>query len=78
MEIRFRVFLPLQHAEREQRYDVSGFGFDPDTAAFKRELTVLDGLGMLVNQGVIGIKYWTDVDVDPEVMRKKLEDIFGA
>ena len=39
--------------------------------------TVLDGLGMLVNQGVIGIKYWTDVDVDPGVMRKALEDIFG-
>ena len=40
--------------------------------------TVLDGLGMLVNQGVIGIKYWTDVDVDPAVMRQKLESIFGS
>lgn len=42
-----------------------------------RGCKVLDGLGMLVNQGVIGIKYWTDVDVDPRVMRKALEDIFG-
>lgn len=38
----------------------------------------IDGLGMLVNQGVIGIKYWTDVDPDPAVMRKALEDIFGG
>lgn len=39
--------------------------------------TVIDGLGMLVNQGVIGIKYWTGVDVDPQVMRARLEEIFG-
>jgi shikimate dehydrogenase len=39
--------------------------------------TVIDGLGMLVNQGVIGIKYWTGVDVDPGVMRARLEEIFG-
>ena len=31
-----------------------------------RGCKVLDGLGMLVNQGVIGIKYWTGVDPDPE------------
>lgn len=40
--------------------------------------TVIDGLGMLVNQGVVGIKYWSDVDVDPAVMRAKLEAIFNA
>ncbi len=38
---------------------------------------VIDGLGMLVNQGVIGIKYWSGIDADPSVMRKALEDIFG-
>ena len=38
----------------------------------------LDGLGMLVNQGVIGVKYWTGVDVDPFVMKRKLEEIFSA
>lgn len=42
-----------------------------------RGCTVVDGLGMLVNQGVIGIKYWTGVDVEPRVMREKLEAIFG-
>ncbi|MFO1146841.1 MAG: shikimate dehydrogenase [Alsobacter sp.] len=40
-----------------------------------RGCTVLDGLGMLVNQGVIGVKYWTGVDVDPGVMRRTLEDL---
>ena len=43
-----------------------------------RGCTVLDGLGMLVNQGVIGIKYWTGVDVDPAVMQAKLKALFGA
>lgn len=46
--------------------------------AESRGCTVIDGLGMLVNQGVIGIKYWTGQDVDPSVMRAKLEDIFSA
>ena len=42
-----------------------------------RGCTVLDGLGMLINQGVIGIRYWTGVEVDPTVMRAALEEIFG-
>ncbi|MFM8700677.1 MAG: shikimate dehydrogenase [Hyphomicrobiales bacterium] len=41
-----------------------------------RGCRVIDGLGMLVNQGVIGIKYWTGVDVDARVMRQTVEDIF--
>ena len=40
--------------------------------------TIVDGLGMLVNQGVISIKYWTGIDVDPSVMRRKLEQIYGT
>ncbi|GAB4161805.1 MAG: shikimate dehydrogenase [Planctomycetaceae bacterium] len=43
-----------------------------------RGCRVIDGLGMLVNQGVISIKYWTGTDADPAVMRAKLEEIFGA
>ena len=39
-----------------------------------RGCTVLDGLGMLVNQGVIAIRHWTGVDPDPAVMRAALED----
>ena len=42
-----------------------------------RGCTGVDGLGMLINQGVIGIKYWTGVDVDPAVMRAKLVELFG-
>jgi len=43
-----------------------------------RGCKTLDGLGMLVNQGVIGVKYSTNVDVDPTVMKRKLEEIFSA
>ena len=43
-----------------------------------RGCTIVDGLGMLVNQGVISIKYWTGIDVDATVMRRKLEDIYGV
>ena len=42
-----------------------------------RGCRVIDGLGMLVNQGVIGIKYWSGIDVEPTVMRARLEEIFG-
>ena len=42
-----------------------------------RGCRVVDGLGMLVNQGVIGIKYWTGVDVEASVMRRALEEIFS-
>jgi len=38
---------------------------------------VIDGLGMLVNQGVIGIRHWTGIDPDPGVMRAALEEVFG-
>lgn len=38
---------------------------------------VLDELGMLVNQGVIGVKYWTGVDADASVLRRTLEDLFS-
>jgi shikimate dehydrogenase len=45
--------------------------------AKSRGCITLDGLGMLVNQGVIGIKYWTGIDAEASVMRKALEDIFS-
>ena len=54
----------------------------PDTRflrdARSRGCTVIDGLGMLINQGVIGVKYWTGLDADPAAMRTELEAIFGA
>jgi shikimate dehydrogenase len=47
-------------------------------SAAARGCTTIDGLGMLVNQGVIGISLWSGVDVDPQVMRDELAQIFGA
>lgn len=38
---------------------------------------VIDGLGMLVGQGVIGIEYWTGKTPDPAVMRRALEEVFA-
>ena len=54
----------------------------PRTALIREAETrgarTLDGLGMLVNQGVVSIRHWFGVDVDPGVMRRKVEDLFGA
>ena len=53
----------------------------PDTrlieAARQRGCTPLDGLGMLVNQGVIAFKIWTGVDPDASVMREAVEEFLG-
>jgi shikimate dehydrogenase len=46
--------------------------------ALARGCVVLDGLGMLVNQGVIGFRLWTGIDPSPAVMRQALEDVFGS
>ena len=46
--------------------------------AESRGCKVLDGLGMLVNQGITGIEYWTGVTVDGVVMRARLEELFGS
>ena len=53
--------------------------FNPSQTAFLREAAehgcrTVDGLGMLVNQGVIAFKIWTQEDADAEVMREALEE----
>lgn len=45
--------------------------------ATERGCTVIDGLAMLVNQGVLGVEYWTGIRPDAAVMRKALEEVFG-
>ena len=45
--------------------------------AEQRGCTVIDGLGMLVNQGVISVKYWTGVDVQATVMRDRVVEVLG-
>lgn len=47
------------------------------TDAASRGCTVIDGLGMLVNQAVIGIRLWTGLDADAGVMKGTLAVIFG-
>jgi shikimate dehydrogenase len=42
-----------------------------------RGCTTLDGLGMLVNQGVISIELWTGIAADATVMRQTVEDLFS-
>ena len=42
-----------------------------------RGCRTLDGLGMLVNQGVIGFKLWTGIDPDPRVMHAALQEVFS-
>jgi shikimate dehydrogenase len=39
-----------------------------------RGCKTLDGLGVLVHQGMIGFKIWTGVDPDPSVMQEALEE----
>jgi len=46
--------------------------------AEERGCKALDGMGMLVNQGIIALKYWTGQDIDPVPMRKCLDEIFDT
>jgi len=52
-----------------------GTRFMQDAAA--QGCKVVDGLGMVVNQAVINIKYWTGVDADASVMRNTLMRLLG-
>lgn len=45
--------------------------------AEERGCTALDGLGMLVNQGIVGVQYWTGIEPDAVVMRRALEQALG-
>jgi shikimate dehydrogenase len=44
--------------------------------AAKRGAPTLTGHGMVVYQAVVGIKYWTGADVDPEILRSQLVAAF--
>ena len=74
--------MPLDVSTLAPRMLVADVIPNPPATRFVRDArargcTVLDGLGMLVNQGVIGFKAWTGIDPDPSVMRKALEDALG-
>ncbi len=46
--------------------------------AMTKGCKTVNGLQMLVNQGVIGIKYWTGTDVDPGIMHGALKKILNT
>ena len=71
--------VPLEYDSLQTSMVVADVIFNPPqtvflTEAAKRGCKTLDGLGMLVNQGVIGFKIWTGADPDPGVMREALEE----
>jgi shikimate dehydrogenase len=71
--------VPLQLDTLRSGMVVADVIFNPPQTRLIREAaargcTTLDGLGMLVNQGVIGFKIWSGVDPDPAVMREALEE----
>lgn len=45
--------------------------------AARRGATPVDGLGMLVEQGVLSVRYWTGTEPDRAVMRHTLVQAFG-
>lgn len=53
----------------------------PDTRFLReardRGCKIVDGLGMIVNQAVIGFKFWTGIDADAAVMREAAEEFLS-
>lgn len=75
--------VPLDVATLEPRMVVADVIPNPPETRLVREARargckVLDGLGMLVNQGVIGFKSWTGLSADPSVMRRAVEEVFAS
>ncbi|MGE0757244.1 MAG: shikimate dehydrogenase [Pirellulaceae bacterium] len=71
--------VPVDAASLQPAIVVADVVFNPPRTQFLREAVnrgcpTLDGLGMLVNQGVIGFKIWTGIDPDAGVMRESLEE----
>lgn len=71
--------VPLAIASLQPPMVVADVTFIPPQTRFLREAAArgcptVDGLGMLVNQGVIAFKIWTGVEPDPTVMREALEE----
>ncbi len=71
--------LPIVADSFDPRQVVADVVFNPVQTRFLQEATergckTLDGLGMLVNQGVIGFRIWTGVEPDRAVMREAIEE----
>ncbi len=75
--------LPLNHNSLSPEMVVADVIPNPPRTRLVRDAEaagckVIDGLGMLVNQGIIGIEYWTEITPDAAVMRSALEEVFGS
>ena len=71
--------VPVEESSLSDKLVAADVIFNPaDTlflqAARRQGCTTLDGLGMLVNQGVIGFQVWTGVRPNAAVMREALEE----
>ncbi|PHS01364.1 MAG: shikimate dehydrogenase [Blastopirellula sp.] len=76
------AMVPVDVSSLKENMIVSDVIFNPPETMFLKAAesqgcTTLDGLGMLVNQGVIGFKIWTGVDPDAAVMREALEEFLN-
>lgn len=74
--------VPVAVDSLRQGLVVADVVFNPPKTRFLAEAeqhgcTTLDGLGMLVNQAVIGFEIWTGVKPDAAVMREALEEFLG-
>jgi shikimate dehydrogenase len=74
--------VPLEVVTLENDMVVADVIFNPPETRFLRDAhqrgcKTLDGLGMLVNQAVIGFKIWTGQDASATVMRDALEEFLG-
>jgi shikimate dehydrogenase len=78
-----RERVPVALASLRPGMIVADVVFSPPRPRFLREAesqgcATLDGLGMLVNQGVIGVRYWTGIEPDAGLMRRALERALGS
>ena len=71
--------LALDVASLQPSMIVADVVFSPPQTRLLREAAArgcrtIDGLGMLVNQGIVGVQYWTGLTPDAAIMRRALEE----
>jgi shikimate dehydrogenase len=74
---------PIDLASLRPSMVVADVVFNPARTQFLHEAgsrgcITVDGLGMLVNQGVIGVELWTGIQPDANVMRSALQSALGV
>ncbi|HEX4130888.1 MAG TPA: shikimate dehydrogenase [Pirellulales bacterium] len=74
-----RARVPVSFAKVAPKTVVADVVFNPAETRFLQEAkrakcVTLDGLGMIVNQGVIGFQLWTGIEPDRALMRDAVEE----